>query len=113
MTTAPLLQVSALETAYGASQVLFGVDLQVAAGEVVGLLGRNGMGKTTLVRSIMGLTRPRAGSIRFMGEELRGASPDRIARRGIALVPEGRQVFANLTVDEHLTAFVDRRNGQP
>jgi len=108
---APLLRVAALETAYGASQVLFGVDLEVRAGEVVGLLGRNGMGKTTLVRSIMGLVRARAGSVTFDGREVRGQPPDRIARLGLAVVPEGRQVFPNLSVHEHLTAFSARRGG--
>ncbi len=108
----PLLAVRALDTAYGASQVLFGIDLEIASGEVVGLLGRNGMGKTTLVRSIMGLVRPRAGSVRFRGRELCGAPPDRIARLGLGLVPEGRQVFPNLSVQEHLTAFAGVRNGR-
>jgi branched-chain amino acid transport system ATP-binding protein len=107
----PLLRVQGLETAYGASQVLFGVDLEVRAGEVVGLLGRNGMGKTTLIRSVMGLAKPRAGEVAFGGRAVRGASADAIARLGVALVPEGRQVFPNLSVDEHLTAFAARRGG--
>jgi branched-chain amino acid transport system ATP-binding protein len=107
----PLLRVASLETAYGASQVLFGVDIEVRAGEVVGLLGRNGMGKTTLVRSILGLARARAGSVVFDGREVRGQPPDRIARLGLAVVPEGRQVFPNLSVHEHLTAFAARRGG--
>ena len=113
--TEALLQVRALETAYGASQVLFGIDLDVRAGETIGLLGRNGMGKTTLVRSIFGLVPSRSGSIRFDGRELNGLSPDRIARSGLALVPEGRQVFPNLSVHEHLTAFAARRGagGEP
>ena len=113
--TDPLLRVRALDTAYGASQVLFGIDLEVRAGETIGLLGRNGMGKTTLVRSIFGLARARSGSICFDGRELSGLSPDRIARCGLALVPEGRQVFPNLTVHEHLTAFAARRgaSGEP
>jgi branched-chain amino acid transport system ATP-binding protein len=110
MSAPGLLRVCGLETSYGASQVLFGIDLEVSAGEVIGLLGRNGMGKTTLVRSIMGLTPPRAGSVEFRGTPLRGLSADRIARLGLALVPEGRQVFPNLTVEEHLTAFADHRN---
>jgi branched-chain amino acid transport system ATP-binding protein len=109
----PLLQLKGVETAYGASQVLFGVDLEIAAGEMLALLGRNGMGKTTTVRSIMGLTPPRAGSIRFRGEPIAGRSPDRVARLGIALVPEGRQVFPNLTVLEHLLAFAANRSAQP
>ena len=106
-----LLQVENLETAYGVSQVLFGVSLEVAEGEVATLLGRNGMGKTTTVRSIMGLTRPRAGVIRFQGERIDRLAPDRIARAGIALVPEGRQIFPNLTVRENLVAFAANRNG--
>ncbi|MGE0311855.1 MAG: ABC transporter ATP-binding protein [Lautropia sp.] len=106
-----MLRVDGLVTAYGASQILFGVDLSIARGEVVGLLGRNGMGKTTLVRSITGLTRPRAGRIRFDDAEIGAAAPDAIARLGMAVVPEGRQVFPNLTIDEHLSAFVANRNG--
>jgi branched-chain amino acid transport system ATP-binding protein len=112
MSAAPLLAVEALETAYGASQVLFGIDLEVRPGEVVGLLGRNGMGKTTLVRSILGLVASRAGRIAFDGTEVRGLPADRIARLGLAVVPEGRQVFPNLSVDEHLTAFAARRGGE-
>ena len=104
-----LLRVEALETAYGSSQVLFGVDLDIDAGEVIGLLGRNGMGKTTLVRSILGLTPAFAGSVRFADAEIRAMRADRIARLGLAVVPEGRQVFPNLSVDEHLTAFASRR----
>ncbi len=107
----PLLQVERLETAYGASQILFGIDLSVRAGEVVGLLGRNGMGKTTLIRSICGLTRPRSGGVAFAGVPVVGRSADRIARLGMALVPEGRQIFPNLTVAEHLAAFAANRNG--
>ena len=85
-----LLRVTGLETAYGQSQVLFGLDLEIRAGEVVTLLGRNGMGKTTTVRSIMGLTPARGGSIEFRGQRIERQAPDRIARAGIALVPEGR-----------------------
>jgi branched-chain amino acid transport system ATP-binding protein len=92
-----LLDVERLETAYGASQVLFQVSLGVRDGEVVTLLGRNGMGKTTTVRSIMGLTRARAGAITFRGRRIEREAPDRIARLGIALVPEGRQIFPNLS----------------
>ena len=105
-----LLQVENLETAYGASQVLFGLDLAIRAGEVATLLGRNGMGKTTTVRSIMGLTPPRSGAIRFRGERIERQRPDRIARRGIALVPEGRQIFPNLSVRENLVAFAGNRS---
>jgi branched-chain amino acid transport system ATP-binding protein len=100
-----LLQVQGLCSGYGRSQVLFGVDLRVAEGEILGVLGRNGMGKTTLVRSVMGLLRPTAGAIALAGESILGLPAHRVARRGIALVPEGRQVFGNLSVLEHLTAF--------
>ena len=100
--TTPLLEIEGVETFYGRSQVLFGMRLSVNKGEVVTLMGRNGMGKTTTLRSIMGLTRPARGSVRLGGVELRGLPAFRIARHGIALVPEGRQVFPNLTVREHL-----------
>ncbi|HEY5209135.1 MAG TPA: ABC transporter ATP-binding protein [Stellaceae bacterium] len=109
MSEAPLLAVEAIETAYGRSQVLFGVSLDVRAGEVVTLLGRNGMGKTTTLRSIMGLTVASAGSIRMAGRELRGRPAFRIARDGLAIVPEGRQVFPNLSVREHLIVAASRR----
>ena len=105
-----LLEVQDLQTAYGASQVLFGISLRLEAGGVATLLGRNGMGKTTTVRSILGLTPPRTGMVRFLGERIDGLSPDRIARMGLALVPEGRQIFPNLTVEENLRAFAARRN---
>jgi branched-chain amino acid transport system ATP-binding protein len=106
-----LLEVAGLEVAYGASQVVFGVDLAMAEGEAATLLGRNGMGKTTTLRAICGLEPTRAGRIRFLGEDLAGWRPDRIGRAGIALVPEGRQCFPNLTVDEHLVAFFANRRG--
>jgi len=106
-----LLQVEGLETAYGASQVLFGVDLAIRPGEMATLLGRNGMGKTTTVRSIIGLTPARSGTIRFRGERIERERADRIARSGIALVPEGRQIFPNLTVRENLVAFAGNRSG--
>jgi len=99
-----MLEVRALETAYGSSQVLFGIDLQISKGEVVTLLGRNGMGKTTTVRSIMGITRPKSGSIRFEDKPLHDLPSYRIAQAGLGLVPEGRQVFPNLTVRENLVA---------
>ena len=105
-----LLEVQKLETAYGASKVLYGLDLAIDAGEVVTLLGRNGMGKTTTVRSIMGLTRSQGGAIRFRGRPIEREAPDRIARMGIALVPEGRQIFPNLTVLENLVAFAENRS---
>ena len=99
-----MLEVRGLETAYGRSQVLFGVDLEIPAGHVVSLLGRNGMGKTTTVRSIMGITQPKSGRIRFEGKELTALPSYRIAQAGLGLVPEGRQVFPNLTVWENLVA---------
>ncbi|MDF3010228.1 MAG: transporter related protein [Burkholderiales bacterium] len=107
-----MLRVENLETAYGASQVLFELDLEVREGEMATLLGRNGMGKTTTVRSILGLTRARAGAITFRGKRIEREAPDRIARAGIALVPEGRQIFPNLSVREHLEAFADNRCGR-
>jgi branched-chain amino acid transport system ATP-binding protein len=108
-----LLAIEGLETAYGASQVLFGIDLAIRAGEVATLLGRNGMGKTTTVRSIMGLTPAKGGAIRFLGRRIERERPDRVARGGIALVPEGRQIFPNLTVRENLVAFAGNRSGAP
>ena len=107
-----LLKVDDLETSYGTSQVLFGVGFGVAPGEMHTLLGRNGMGKTTTVRSILGLTRPSKGAIAFRGERIERNAPDRIARMGIALVPEGRQIFPNLSVREHLVAFAENRCGR-
>ena len=107
----PMLTLDAVETCYGLSQVLFGVSLGVAPGEMVTLMGRNGMGKTTTVRSIMGLTPARAGGIRFMGQEIRGLPSYRVAKRGIGLVPEGRQIFPNLTVRENLLATAVARDG--
>jgi branched-chain amino acid transport system ATP-binding protein len=98
----PFLEVEGLETSYGQSQVLFGIDLSVAEGEVVGVMGKNGMGKTTTVRSIMGLTRPKRGKVRVGGVEVQHQPAFRIARAGLAIVPEGRQVFRHLTVREHL-----------
>jgi branched-chain amino acid transport system ATP-binding protein len=106
-----LLEVEAIETCYGLSQVLFGMSLKVGAGEMVALMGRNGMGKTTTIRSIMGLTPARAGNIRLAGNEVRGLAPFRIAQLGIGLVPEGRQIFPNLTVYENLVAASANRLG--
>lgn len=107
----PMLEVSGLQAAYGASQVLFGLDLAIAPGEVVTLLGRNGMGKSTTLRCLTGWMAPQAGRIRFAGEDVTGWSADRIARLGLAIVPEGRQVFPNLSVREHLSAFAANRSG--
>ncbi|HEY4987201.1 MAG TPA: ABC transporter ATP-binding protein [Bradyrhizobium sp.] len=107
----PLLQVDGIETCYGLSQVLFGVSLSIGAGEMVSLMGRNGMGKTTTVRSIMGLTAARAGHVRFAGHEVRGLPSYKIAQLGIGLVPEGRQIFPNLTVRENLVAAASNRLG--
>ncbi len=104
-----LLEVADLEVAYGPSQVLFGLNFSLADGEAATLLGRNGMGKTTTLRVICGLEPVKAGRIRFAGEDIAGWRPDRIGRAGIALVPEGRQCFPNLTVDEHLVAFFANR----
>ena len=108
-----LLEVEQLDTAYGSSQVLFGMQLAIGQGEVASLLGRNGMGKTTTVRILLGLTPARAGSIRFRGERIERLPADRIARMGMAVVPEGRQIFANLTVQENLLAFAAHRNASP
>jgi branched-chain amino acid transport system ATP-binding protein len=104
-----VLEVRDLETAYGRSQVLFGVSLEIRAGEIVTLLGRNGMGKTTTVASIMGIVRPKGGTIAFDGAPLAGLPSYRIAQCGIGLVPEGRQVFPNLTVHENLAATAANR----
>ncbi len=105
-----MLKVKGIETYYGASQVLFGLDLEIQEGEVVTLLGRNGMGKTTTVRSIMGMTPARSGSITLYGKEIRTAPPYRIAQLGLGLVPEGRQVFPNLSVRENLVATAANRS---
>jgi branched-chain amino acid transport system ATP-binding protein len=104
-TSLPLLEVRAIHTYYGESHVLHGVDLSVVEGQVVALLGRNGVGKTTTVRSIVGFTPPRRGDIKFKGKEIAGRSAQRIARMGISLVPQGRRVFGSLTVREHLKIF--------
>ena len=107
----PLLAVDRIETRYGLSQVLFGISLAISAGEMVTLMGRNGMGKTTTVRSIMGLTPAMAGSIRFDGQEIASLPSFRVAQLGIGLVPEGRQIFPNLTTRENLVATASNRMG--
>ena len=99
-----MLSLRGVESFYGSSQALFGVDLEVAAGAVTTLLGRNGMGKTTTVRAILGLTPPRRGEIALDGQRLDGLPPYRIARAGIGLVPEGRHIFPTLSVRENLIA---------
>jgi branched-chain amino acid transport system ATP-binding protein len=106
-----MLSVRQLQAGYGAAQVLFDVSLEVGAGEVVTLLGRNGMGKTTTIRSIMGLLRPRGGEVRFDGAIVTGLAPYKIAKSGIGLVPEGRQIFPTLTVEENLIATAADRAG--
>ncbi len=106
-----MLEVDGLESFYGASQALFGIGLRIEPGEMVTLLGRNGMGKTTTVRSIVGLLRPRGGTVRFRGDSIAGLDADRIGRAGIGLVPEGRQIFPNLTVRENLLAWASNRSG--
>jgi branched-chain amino acid transport system ATP-binding protein len=111
MTDEALIRVENLETCYGLSQVLFGVSLAIAPREMVTLMGRNGMGKTTTVRSIMGLTPAMRGSIRLDGREVRGWPAHRVAKLGIGLVPEGRQVFPNLTARENLLATAANRSG--
>jgi branched-chain amino acid transport system ATP-binding protein len=113
MTTKPLLQAHDLETCYGDAQALFGASLTVAEGEFVTLLGRNGMGKTTTVRSIMGIMAPRQGRLVFAGQDITHLPSHQIARLGIGLVPEQRQVFANLTVHENLVATAHNRLNQP
>ena len=105
-----LLEVHDLHSGYGSSQVLFGISLSIEAGGVSTLLGRNGMGKTTTVRTLLGLTPAMSGTVRFCGERVDGYSPDRIARMGLAVVPEGRQIFPTLSVQENLLAFAANRN---
>ena len=106
-----LLEIEGIETCYGRSQVLFGLSMSIAKGEMVTLMGRNGMGKTTTVRSIMGLTPARAGGIRFGNKDIRGLASYRVAKLGLGLVPEGRQIFPNLTVRENLIATAANTSG--
>jgi len=107
-----MLEVRELETSYGLSQVLFGVSFRIEAGQVATLLGRNGMGKTTTVRSIMGMIPARGGRISFADQPLAGLPSYRIAQAGIGLVPEGRQIFPNLTVRENLVATAANRRSE-
>ncbi|MFD2264930.1 ABC transporter ATP-binding protein [Lacibacterium aquatile] len=106
-----LLEISDLHAGYGSAEVLFGIDLALAQGNVAALLGRNGMGKTTTIKCLTGLLPVRGGSIRFAGKEIAGLTPEAIARQGLAVVPEGRQIFPNLSVRENLTAFAGNRAG--
>ncbi len=108
-----MLKVSGLETYYGSSQVLFGMELTVGAGEVVTLLGRNGMGKTTTISSIMGILQPRSGTVHFEKSDISRAASHHIAKLGLGLVPEGRQIFPNLTVHENLVATAANRRDDP
>ena len=107
-----LLEMQAIDSGYGASQVLFDLSLVVRAREVVTLIGRNGMGKTTTVRSIMGMLAPTRGSIRIAGIEMAGHASFKVARAGIGLVPEGRRIFPNLTVRENLVATAENRHAR-
>src|SRR5690606_1259654 len=108
-----MLKVEALQSAYGESRILFGIDLAVNAGEVVTLLGRNGMGKTTTIKSIFGLLKPTAGRILIDGDDVTGRPPHVVAQRGLGLVPEGRQIFPNLTVEENLVATARHGGATP
>jgi branched-chain amino acid transport system ATP-binding protein len=107
-----ILEVKDIYTSYGLSQILFGVSLKVAEGEVISLLGRNGVGKTTTLRSIMGLTPPRSGEILWKGENIAGKTPHQIAKLGIGFVPEDRRIFADLTVWENLDVAIKSSLGK-
>jgi branched-chain amino acid transport system ATP-binding protein len=102
MSAMPIIAAEGLHTFYGTSHILHGIDFEIRPGETVGLLGRNGMGKTTLLRSLLCLTPPRQGEVRVKGKSMTGAKPYAIARQGIAFVPEGRGIFPKLSVREHL-----------
>lgn len=106
-----MLNVAGLEAGYGQSRVLFGISFEAKAGEVVSLIGRNGMGKTTTVRAIMGLLKPKGGSLSFEGRDIAGKPPNVIARLGLGLVPEGRRIFPSLTVEENLLATARPASG--
>ena len=100
--TTPLIQATGLNTHYGQSHILRGIDFTVGQGQTIGLMGRNGMGKTTLLKSIMGIVKPSGGGVLIKGKPMTGASPYEVARQGIAYVPEGRGIFGNLSVKENL-----------
>lgn len=106
-----MLEVKGIETSYGTSQVLFGMSFSVQEGEMVSLLGRNGMGKTTTIRSLMGMVPTHGGTITFEGKEVQNLKDYQIAKLGLGLVPEGRQIFPNLTVRENLIATAANRTG--
>jgi ABC-type branched-subunit amino acid transport system ATPase component len=112
MARPPLLTLKGIDAGYNSSRILHGIDLEVREGEVVALLGRNGVGKTTTLQTIMGLLKPTKGSITLGGKDITSLSSDRINRRGIAIVPEGRRIFPNLTVAENL-ALAQRDGGWP
>ncbi len=107
-----LLKVDALQTSYGTSQVLFDISFQVGERQCVTLIGRNGMGKSTTIKTIMGWIAPRAGSVHFAGENITGRPPYHVAKAGIGLVPEGRRIFPNLTVRENLIATAANKRGR-
>ena len=111
--SSPMLEVSGLQASYGPAQVLFDIGFSIGAGEVVTLLGRNGMGKTTTVNTILGMVRPQGGTIRFEGRPIHGLPSYKVAQCGIGLVPEGRQIFPTLTVEENLIATAAARFGKP
>jgi branched-chain amino acid transport system ATP-binding protein len=105
-----LLSISDLQTSYGTSQVLFGVSFEVSAGQCVTLIGRNGMGKSTTINTIMGWVPPRSGTVHFAGQDITGRAPYQVAKAGIGLVPEGRRIFPTLTVKENLVATATQRS---
>ncbi|MCW9033796.1 MAG: ABC transporter ATP-binding protein [Rhodospirillales bacterium] len=111
-TNTPLVEANGLNTFYGASHILHGVDLTIGKGETVSLIGRNGMGKTTTIRSILGLTPPKSGTVKINGKDMTGAEPHNVSKMGIALVPEGRGIFPNLTVRENLQMSARPHNGK-
>jgi branched-chain amino acid transport system ATP-binding protein len=107
-----MLELKEIHTYYGLSHILFGVSLQVAKGEIVCILGRNGAGKSTIMKSVMGLTPPRNGSVLFKGEDITGMKPHLVARKGVGFVPDDRRVFADLTVGENLEISERNAEGQ-